>query len=124
MTAHSLAHLRELLAKATPGPWRSEWNDDTDMVYIWAAGHSHETGGTVADLYNDSFDQANAALIAAAVNALPGLLARLELAERVVAAARAVYEHDDVFCVACEETHYRDHQMGLALAAYDDAGPT
>jgi hypothetical protein len=88
MTTHSLAHLRALLAKATPGPWRfhAPINGVTakrgkfDVVYA----QPYEGGGL--SRHEDG------ELIAAAVNALPGLLARLELAELVVEAARIVFD--------------------------------
>lgn len=74
--------LRELLAKATPGPW--EWRDDQMSVPEWPVVQwTISPGVLIADTNNgtpggDEIDQANAALIVAAVNALPSLLDTIE----------------------------------------------
>ena len=67
-----IAELERLLAEATPGPWSSQHGYDEPELSIWAGGHC---------LFADSFRyarSADAALIAAAVNALPALLAERE----------------------------------------------
>jgi len=75
----SLKWLEELLAKATPGPWRVAENEWNLKARPW-----RQTGGIEADLdlevpailgwFTRPSDQYNAALIVAAVNALPGLI--------------------------------------------------
>ena len=63
MNTHFLAELRRLAEAATPGPWAARYG------VSWEA-RVCATTGSLADV--DS--TANAELIAAAVNALPGLL--------------------------------------------------
>jgi hypothetical protein len=81
--------LRALLAKATPGPWTV-----ADETVIWTALHdpvetTYDIGYPVADVrrsknilggsrWPDGQPEANAALIAESINALPGLLAELD----------------------------------------------
>jgi hypothetical protein len=76
--------LRRLLEAATPGPW--EWDGEGTLVstgvadvVLWVSSDGTEVESVNAD----------AALIVAAVNALPGLLDRLELLEAVAVAAQA-----------------------------------
>ena len=83
-----LGRLRALLEKATPGPWRAveaetafriqrasdPWNYITTATYSPLGGIPKWEGM-----------QANAALIVAAVNALPALLSRVEELEATVA---------------------------------------
>lgn len=77
-----IARLRELLAKATtPGRWAVT----TDGIVPEA-----DDGGPDFCAVANNAEPDDAALIVAAVNALPALLDRLEAAERVVAAARAI----------------------------------
>lgn len=93
----SIEDLRELLAKATPGPWKAELA--RTLVHIAGAGpvcsisvspprvpEKHIRNETVRTA------GANAALIVAAVNALPALLDRLTTAERERDEARAALE--------------------------------
>ena len=74
-----IAKLRELLAAATPGPWRKDGYKD-----IWS-GTDRETRqflGAMACACETC--ETNAALIVAAVNALPALLAVAEAAQNTV----------------------------------------
>lgn len=86
--------LRELLAKATPGPWRQEFYRDGELLPDGTGGlDDYETPGSNVYVIDQSSDEgycltefdagrpADAALIVAAVNALPGLLERLERVE-------------------------------------------
>ncbi|MBE3073140.1 MAG: hypothetical protein IMZ67_09210 [Acidobacteria bacterium] len=70
------ADLRRLLAEATPGPWMDA--GDIESVTLTIASNPYP-----GDMPHDGWD-VNAALIVAAVNALPDLLA-------VVDAARDLY---------------------------------
>ena len=87
-----IQRLRELLAKATERPWDvgdPTRGDSPLMVYC-----NDTTGQRIADLTNEyTFHSeeekaANAALIVAAVNALPGLLDRVERMEEALRDAR------------------------------------
>jgi hypothetical protein len=77
-----VARLRELMAKATPRPW-------THQGYSFQTGMTHASGvgGFTAGFQDDCSDQQimqgipNAALIVAAVNALPALLDVCEAAQ-------------------------------------------
>jgi hypothetical protein len=75
-----MALLRELAAKATPRPW------SPDVYYIVGQVPKGRPGGEVIGVFRPTAhirtpDKANAELAVAAVNALPGLLVRLALAE-------------------------------------------
>ena len=91
------AELRRLLAEATPGPWH---RGTTRTYGIYSADADPEDQRTVATVPHwdgsshltpiDSRGDADAALIVAAVNALPDLLDRIDALEAVVDAARAI----------------------------------
>lgn len=98
MTPADIARLRELLARATPGPWVPK---HAKTVFL-DGGAEHEIRGprgvTIARLYNsgdDARQETNTSLIAAAVNSLPDLLALVEAQrealENVHEALRAVH---------------------------------
>ena len=93
-----IAKLRELMEKATPGPWGE------NVGYISSSTAKEYRGKAIiaapVAAVHDVVDRreqnkANAALIVAAVNALPSLIARLEAAEKVVEAARLFKEWCD-----------------------------
>jgi hypothetical protein len=95
------AELRESLAKATPGPWRTyeaHGRDFTDEGWseVGIAADGMETVAYTAACGFESNDRCDedAALIVAAVNALPGLLDRLE---RVEGAAQRILNIVDPF---------------------------
>ena len=81
LTPEAMAELRRLLAAATPGQWEAEgsqvWGPDGVLV---AAVREHST----------IVDRPDAALIAAAVNALPPLLDAAELANLLGNNAKAL----------------------------------
>lgn len=80
--------LRALLAKATPGPWEvsaaicGQHHTETVSVYhvdtSKGCRHIHEVVEAGCKCGDDAISEANAALIVAAVNALPALLDRLD----------------------------------------------
>ena len=78
MTDQEIARLRDLVGKATPGPWTSERQDEEDGS-IYHAIHSRLGYAFVTNVEDD----ANAAYIVAACNAMPRLEA--ERAELVAA---------------------------------------
>lgn len=104
-----LSALESLLAKATPGPWRNERTGDEETVMRIIHGRRSAGGSEVCIVttgsYNDATEAGNAALIAAAVNALPGIIARVrELERERDDAALAMRER----CAkACEELSLR-----------------
>jgi hypothetical protein len=79
--------LRDLLDKATPRPWEltARYGDMGDYTGMVNAGAMR-----VANVYDD---EANAALIVAAVNSLPALLARLDALEEVAEASDMIHAH-------------------------------
>lgn len=87
----TLAALTAAAEKATPRPWRVEPHDGLEGAHVL----SGEDGGevTVASLCSsggDTFDgQYDARLVAAAVNAVPGLVAALVAALEECAAVRS-----------------------------------
>ena len=72
--------LRTLLVEATPGPWH-------DLPHDWPGKAipilTHDAAHTVAMAFNREHTKSDAALIVAAVNALPALLDVAEAARRV-----------------------------------------
>lgn len=70
-----VTRLREALAKATPRPWGARAHEDPQWMVLGPRGRYH-----AICLTSQGNDEANAALIAAAVNALPALLDVVEAA--------------------------------------------
>jgi hypothetical protein len=74
-----IAELRRLLAEGTPGPWQAE--PDGAIGYQTVGDEGQPVTDLVADTWNSHDKQyENAALIVAAVNALPRLLDVVEAA--------------------------------------------
>lgn len=135
------AHLRDLLSKATPGPWF----DCYSAIHSEPITREHQRlemalGDDAPDEAYDALPDArlaffpvqggdtptqqaahDQALIVAAVNALPALLDQLEAARRVVAAAK---EWRATFPPAPMEPRgsLLDHQLIRAVDALDAAG--
>jgi hypothetical protein len=80
--------LRELIAKATPGPWQAmnayQWDSIIGDIDGPDDGEMHYESVTDITSHHDR-SRANAALIAAAISALPALLAEVERLRRVEA---------------------------------------
>jgi hypothetical protein len=102
--------LRELEAAATPGPWRGEVvGSEGAMVYP-----PRSMRGWVARVTNRTFaeDQANAALIAAARNALPLLLDVVDAADgamRIVCQIPGAFPDEDSY------DHVPDEKVSVTL---------
>lgn len=96
MTPEKLGELETLLKAGTPGPWDRRPNGDGDAA-IWC---QHYAIGTI---YQDSPSRNkrrnNAALIVAAINALPELVAMA----RRVAELEALLEQADVIAETLQE---------------------
>jgi hypothetical protein len=83
----TLDELERLLKAGTPGPWwtpPAEQNDTQGLVFMGRDGGF--------DLRFSPLPKANAALIVAAINALPGLIESAQRAERLEAALRGIVE--------------------------------
>ena len=104
---NKLREIRERLAKATPGPWKVWRPEDDDERYIIPTRDDEKGFIAEADLRRKEVDW-NALLIAHAPTDLAYLLDRVEQLERVVKAARAVYEHENYF-----PTHQTSNKMHL-----------
>ena len=104
------ARLREMLEKATPGPWevRDAMNDRGWIV-------DHEKGGVCAceDISDDA--KADAVFIAAARNVLPGLLDALDEREAKLAKAEALVQAKSAECRAWRLSHESERAHGSAL---------
>lgn len=78
----TVERLRELLGKATPGPWTYEDDDEgSSMGWVCAPNPRHPelSGESIFDVCGDSAQAAaNAELAVVAKNALPGILDRLQ----------------------------------------------
>jgi len=90
--------LRRLLQAATPGPWQAEFasshvggKSEITEWFVRRDGDDVAIAADIIDPHDDQPSKANAALIAAAVNALPALLAVAEAAEHW----RNAYESND-----------------------------
>lgn len=90
-----IAALRELLAKATPGPW--DWDGDGPAA-VFALDADGAQDAHVADS-----SPLDAALICAARNAVPGLLDRIEALERSVEFYRNAADQQDMAVAAKQE---------------------
>jgi hypothetical protein len=113
-----VSRLRELLAKGTRGPWRIGLEGDNTgwpESSVWSAEDD-----CVGECYRNA-SEADAALIVAAVNALPKLL-------DVVEAARKVedYGHGE-YCHAISGIWYEEDQCSCGLrelrAALSETAP-
>jgi hypothetical protein len=121
--APSPAGLRRLLAEATPRPWgRSSENDEL----VSASSRTHPDMNTVV-CYGEGDQEgiADAALIVAAVNALPALLAVVDAAERAEDEMNREHAGCDVaqrcFDVGHSEVRHRLRRALDALARLDGA---
>lgn len=109
-----LARLRELLAAATPGPWETAERSDT--INVQAGQRAVARCQRKAGVWRD------AALIVAAVNALPALLDRIEALERVAEAARR-RRHGACRICGVIWSERGNHSDKCALAALDAKEP-
>jgi hypothetical protein len=102
-----IAELRALLEKATPRPWAVRpdvdrigrkrgwlclWNGARPVVYPATVETHDGESGEITTWSGVQISPDDAALIVAAVNALPALLTRVEAAESALAASRAECE--------------------------------
>ena len=129
MNQQQIDELRELKAKATPGEWRADW-DDNGQWYIEPLGL---TGHALRGDESDCIESATAQSIAALHNSADALL---DAAERVIKLEAALQNnlgaikryreicaaqaghHDDCACVNCNTSR----QELAALAALADGG--
>ena len=83
--------LRRMLDGATPRPW--EWTTDLDALLGGEEGEYRviDTALALRSYYVLRVASEDAALIAAAVNALPGLLDQLDAAEAALARVRELH---------------------------------
>ena len=139
LSPEEVAELRELLAKATPGPWRQcgaarggcqccmVWTQDSGSAYV-AQAISNDPEAPSPDLETA---KANAALIAESRNALPRLLAAVEENAHYRGAIRSAFDAagirvgDDLYlsdAIARLVAHARSREQGEleALAELDE----
>ena len=95
------AELRRLLAEATPGPWVAEVSGKTGPIVMDAESVSALDHVARCPHYRGSADSE---LIVAAVNALPGLLDALGVAEATTERVRALHVRTDEWCAYHEDT--------------------
>ena len=114
-TQEQRAELRRLAAAATPGPWWSNY-DDNGFYHLQAkvrpSPYIAATGG------EGDLDEANAAFIAAAREALPRLLDDLAAAEAALAA-------ETERCARIAEqraNYYRDRATAVEKDGFDEDG--
>lgn len=116
-----LERLEKLLADATPGPWvcegRGSLQMDGSRDYWEVHGpHDGERWAKVCSTCPPAHrNPQNLKLIAAAVNALPALLAVVEAARKLSGAA--TLSQDD--CMSTVHTDYVD-ELEIALAKLDE----
>lgn len=73
-----LAELRAVMEAGTPGPWEASKAYRLNVVAPEGKTIGRGSGSFITDAAGESFNSANALLIVAAVNALPGFLALAE----------------------------------------------
>jgi hypothetical protein len=122
MDADKLEELERLLKAATPGPWEIDGIGITHKSKPYGApidvclmGEPAQYA-SVKPLMVPNYE-ANAALIVAAINALPELVARVRELERIETAARVYYENylkDEADEDGVEMTGCSEHQHALA----------
>lgn len=93
----NLERLKELMSKATPGPWEGIGLTGPQELAIFLPKDDWKS--------MDSFDES---LIIEAINSLPDLIRKAEAGEKL---AKEIKDIDG--------TEYCGHQLDLALAAYD-----
>ncbi|MBK8173211.1 MAG: hypothetical protein IPK60_23155 [Sandaracinaceae bacterium] len=105
----TITHLRELLSKGTPGPWRY----DVDNKNRHAIRHFPEVYEPVVycDRDGGSMKEVNAELIVAAVNGLPALLDRLEKLERRRLLGMPHTHLTGADCSRCDEADELDEEL-------------
>jgi len=124
-----LEQLRKLLAEATPGPWKIErgkrciqgpdTREGDSLVLTSMMGGATKWSHSPYSEYcvpGMKEGDANAALIVAAVNALPGLIARVEEMERLRAERDRAQR-------ACEQMGARITALEISLAEMSDCQP-
>jgi hypothetical protein len=102
-TPETIAELRRLLAEATPGPWQAHADMSSSgkhrRSWLAAEGKPRVADTASVNLHRPHHlypqDSLNAALIAAAVNALPSLLSDLEAAQKALAEIRELAENSN-----------------------------
>lgn len=121
MTTEIITRLRELLAKAAPGPWYVDYTpkNDDDGTLVRSPDRRWWTAKVPF--------ASEADLIVAAVNALPALLDRLEKLEAVLCKYEwsscdgcfSVFDKtdDEAYCGACGERNGAPHRLGCGWAA-------
>ena len=82
--------LRRLLEKATPRPWHA-WNRGIGFEVHTEAEHNPIRCDPLNSGFRETFGGPDAHLIAAAVNALPGLMDELDAAEAALARVRELH---------------------------------
>lgn len=88
------SHIRELLAKATPGEWAvGIWKPETDSHTRHAIEGSDQATLAVMSFPDDGCDEVNAALIAALRNNAEAMLDRIKKLEAVERKARYLCKH-------------------------------
>lgn len=113
MDKPSLKALRELHEKATPGPW------EQSVAGIEGDNYVAGTGPWYRNSYKESKSVDDAALIAAARNALPALLAIAEavIADRKAQEAVSGVCLDDMDSEEAQAAFQQGHDADKALAA-------
>lgn len=113
-----LDRLEQLLAAATPRPWNYEWNDRDDHeagIDIMAAPPNGRVALVELSHFGES-THADAELIAAAVNALPDLLAVVEAAEFLRRDNPVCYDEATRLAIIAE----RERALDEAIAKLDE----
>jgi hypothetical protein len=114
MTDARIQELRDLLAKATPGPWRAGCDDDSrcGRVYAVMSGYDQVACSSCNDDYCHQMLQEDEDLIVALRNAAPDLLHEIE---RLRAALQELLKNSDY-----AGTQARIQQAHICRAALGD----
>lgn len=108
-----VARLSELMAKATPGPWTTGEGDPQSIL----SEHNWTCIAQANTVFVDTAD-ANAALIVAAVNALPAMLQQLAEREAEVEALRHAVERSIDAQRAAERAREEAERLLAKLVAH------
>ena len=96
LTPKTLAELRRLLEEATPRPWHA-WNRGIGYEVHTEVEHNPIRCDPLNSGFRETFGGQDAQLIAAAANALPGLLDQLDAAEAALARVRELHTRESLW---------------------------
>lgn len=117
--------LRELAARATPGPWHAYFTTHGDPFVVCDRDRWPQTQMAQVSTAPDDYGRANCEFIAAARTALPALLDTVDRLQQQANAVRALHERvpdgHGGWCRTCQTP--KDYWPCSTIAALGDDAP-